>query len=154
MFLEAQFGTNISPITRPRFMYDSNLAASSSSSWSKGIASSGTDSLKADVTNEGDRPGSKDAPLQSHDNDSRMSDAEAEAGEEDAADEAAAQELKRLHQLGIPVPGIEIVVDKHVARVWLEDLEVECANRTFRDRVQALVDRAVETVAPLWTRRN
>lgn len=149
MFLEAQFGTNISPITRPRLTYDSNLAASSSS---KDMASRGADSVSADVPTEGERTGSKDAPLQPH-GDSRRSDAEAEA-EEEATDEAAAQELKRLHELGIPVPGIEIVVDKHVARVWLEDLDVECPNRTFRDRVQAVVDRAVETVAPLWTRRN
>jgi cleavage and polyadenylation specificity factor subunit 3 len=59
-------------------------------------------------------------------------------------------ELERLHGLGIPVPGIEIKVDKMVARVWLEDLDVECANRAFGDRVRAVVDRAVEVVAPLF----
>lgn len=59
-------------------------------------------------------------------------------------------ELKRLHSLGIPVPGVEIRVDKHVAKVWLETLEVECANTVLRDRVRAVVERAVETVAPLW----
>lgn len=64
--------------------------------------------------------------------------------------EAQESELSRLHKLGIPVPGIEIKVDKMVARVWLEDLEVECANRSFGDRVKAVVERAVEVVAPLW----
>ena len=65
-----------------------------------------------------------------------------------------AAELARLQRLGIPVPGVRIGVDRHVARVWLETLEVECANRTLRDRVQAVVERAVETVAPLWVRRK
>jgi cleavage and polyadenylation specificity factor subunit 3 len=61
-----------------------------------------------------------------------------------------AHELARLHALGIPVPGLEIRVDKNVARVWLERLEVECANKTLADRVRAVVERAVDTVAPLW----
>ncbi|KAK0640106.1 Endoribonuclease ysh-1 [Lasiodiplodia hormozganensis] len=59
-------------------------------------------------------------------------------------------ELKRLHALGIPVPGISIKVDKMVARVWLESLDVECTNGVLRDRVRAVVERAVETVAPIW----
>lgn len=59
-------------------------------------------------------------------------------------------EIERLHKLGIPVPGVEIKVDKMVAKVWLEDLEVECANRVFGDRVRAVVERAVEVTAPLW----
>jgi len=63
---------------------------------------------------------------------------------------AESQELARLHGLGIPVPGLEIKVDKHVAKVWLEKLEVECANRTFGDRVRSVMERACETVAPLW----
>jgi cleavage and polyadenylation specificity factor subunit 3 len=59
-------------------------------------------------------------------------------------------EIERLHKAGIPVPGIEIKVDKMVAKVWLEYLEVECTNRVFGDRVRAVVERAVEVVAPLW----
>jgi cleavage and polyadenylation specificity factor subunit 3 len=65
-------------------------------------------------------------------------------------DELQNIELERLHRLGIPVPGIEIKVDKMVARVWLEDLEVECSNRIFGDRVRVVVERAVEAVASLW----
>lgn len=61
-----------------------------------------------------------------------------------------AAELNRLITMGIPVPGIEIKVDKHVARVWLEDLEVECGNAVLRDRIRVVVERAIETVAGLW----
>lgn len=60
------------------------------------------------------------------------------------------QEIERLHKIGIPVPGVEIKVDKMVAKVWLEDLEVDCANRVFGDRVRAVVERAMEVTAPLW----
>jgi len=59
-------------------------------------------------------------------------------------------ELERLHKLGIPVPGIEIKVDKMVAQIWLEDLEVECSNKVFGDRVRVVVEKAVESVASLW----
>ena len=60
------------------------------------------------------------------------------------------QEIARLVSIGVPVPGLEIRVDKSIAKVWLERLEVECANKTLGDRVRAVVERAVETVAPLW----
>ncbi|OQE20212.1 hypothetical protein PENFLA_c017G00414 [Penicillium flavigenum] len=69
--------------------------------------------------------------------------------EERIADIEAA-ELDRLITMGVPVPGIEIRVDKHIARVWLEDLEVECANAVLRDRIRVVVERAIETVAGLW----
>lgn len=49
------------------------------------------------------------------------------------------------------MPGLEIRVDKHVARVWLETLEVECGYAVLRDRVRVVVERAVETVAGLWS---
>lgn len=73
------------------------------------------------------------------------------SGEEAEADDVGqSKELARLHTLGIPVPGLEIRVDKMVAKVWLEGLEVECANKSLGDRVRAVVERGVETVAPLW----
>lgn len=78
---------------------------------------------------------------------------EAEEGSDDGQQELKAlqqQEIERLHKIGIPVPGVEIKVDKMVAKVWLEDLEVECGNRVFGDRVRAVVERAVEVTAPLW----
>lgn len=60
------------------------------------------------------------------------------------------KEIERLHKMGIPVPGVLITVDKMVATVWLEDLEVECNNKVFADRVRAVTERAVEVTAPLW----
>lgn len=76
-----------------------------------------------------------------------------EEGSEDDERELEAlqnQEIERLHKIGIPVPGVEIKVDKMIAKVWLEDLEVESANKVFGDRVRAVVERAVEVTAPLW----
>ena len=65
-------------------------------------------------------------------------------------EKAEAAELARLHGLGLPVPGLEVRVDKQVARVWLERLEVECGNKTLGDRVRAVVERGVETVGGGW----
>ena len=73
-----------------------------------------------------------------------------DAGRERDEAARARAELERLHRLGVPVPGIEITVDKMVAKVWLEDLEVDSNHKVFADRVKAVVDRACETIAPLW----
>ena len=70
--------------------------------------------------------------------------------DEDEAEDLEAEEMERLHSIGIPVPGIEIKVDKQVVKVWLETLEVECGSNVLKERVKAVVERAVETVAPLW----
>lgn len=70
--------------------------------------------------------------------------------DEVAKEKAEAAELARLHGLGIPVPGVEIRVDKNVAKVWLEDLEITCENKVLKDRVKKVVERAIETVRPLW----
>jgi cleavage and polyadenylation specificity factor subunit 3 len=71
---------------------------------------------------------------------------------DDASEELERQnkEIQRLHKIGIPVPGVSITVDKMQATVWLENLEVECNNKVFADRVRAVVERAVEVTAPLW----
>lgn len=114
MFLEAQFGTNITPITRPKLP-----AAKPRNRISDGI--------KAEPEEE---------------------------EEEVEMEDLEAEEMERLHAAGIPVPGVEISVERHVARVWLETLEVECEFKTLRDRVKAVVERAVETVAPLWGARG
>jgi cleavage and polyadenylation specificity factor subunit 3 len=74
--------------------------------------------------------------------------------DDEDSEELEAAERARLAALGIPVAGLEIKVDKHVARVWLEDLEIECTNGVLRDRVRAVVERAVETIAPLWSVRG
>lgn len=115
MFLEAQFGPDIKPITRPRLI-------------PKG-------------------------PKPSTDADGIKNEPEEDGVEEDPEDQEA-EEMERLHSIGIPVPGVEIRVEKHVAKVWLETLEVECAWSVLRDRVKAVVERAVETVAPLWGQRS
>ncbi|KAF1837379.1 hypothetical protein BDW02DRAFT_566036 [Decorospora gaudefroyi] len=60
-------------------------------------------------------------------------------------------ELRRLHGLGIPVPGVQIEVDRFLAKVWLEDLSVQCEHTAFRARVKAVVERGVETVSGLWS---
>ncbi|PNY24129.1 Endoribonuclease YSH1 [Tolypocladium capitatum] len=65
-------------------------------------------------------------------------------------EERRKKEIERLHKIGIPVPGVNIKVDKMVATVWLEDLEIECNNKVFADRVRAVMERAVEVTAPLW----
>jgi cleavage and polyadenylation specificity factor subunit 3 len=69
---------------------------------------------------------------------------------DDQVEDRAKKELERLHKIGIPVPGVSIKVDKMQATVWLEDLEVECTNKVFADRVRAVVERGVEVTAPLW----
>ncbi|KAK4224977.1 beta-lactamase-like protein [Podospora fimiseda] len=71
-------------------------------------------------------------------------------GSDDSIKERQAVELARLNKLGIPIPGLIIKVDKMVATVWLEKLEIECESRVFLDRVRAVVERAVEVTAPLW----
>ncbi|KAI9838058.1 MAG: endoribonuclease ysh1 [Sarea resinae] len=115
LFLEAQFGTSVIPIERPKLPLKETKSATSTSN-----------GIKAE------------SPEPSEE-------------EEESIDDLEAEELDRLHQLGIPVPGVEITVDKHVARVWLEHLDVECSYGVLRDRVKAVVERAVETVAPLWS---
>ncbi len=115
MFLEAQFGPQITPIKHPK------LAARLPE------RADGDDGVKMGAKEELD-----------------MDEAEAEL------EDMEAEEIERLHSIGIPVPGVEITVDKHVAQVWLETLEVECPYGVLRDRIKAVVERAVETVAPLW----
>ncbi|KAK5166682.1 endoribonuclease ysh1 [Saxophila tyrrhenica] len=74
----------------------------------------------------------------------------AEEGDDVGREKAAATELARLHGVGIPVPGIQISVDKMVAKVWLEHLEVECGHKSFADRVRAVTERSMQTIQPLW----
>ncbi|KAE8142502.1 beta-lactamase-like protein [Aspergillus pseudotamarii] len=128
MMLEAQFGSDISPIERPRLpttQLTNGAAKNEASAQMSATEQTPKEEEEEDDDNDDD------------DDDERLAELEA-------------AELARLHALGIPVPGIEIRVDKHVARVWLEDLEVECANAVMRDRVRVVIERAVETVASMW----
>jgi cleavage and polyadenylation specificity factor subunit 3 len=78
-------------------------------------------------------------------------DAESDASE-DELEALQRYEIERLHKIGIPVPGVEIKFDKNVAKVWLENLEIECSppSKIIEHRVKAVVERAVEVTAPLW----
>ena len=120
MFLEAQFGPLITPITQPKLTLEPTKPA---------------------VNADGIKNEPEDEDYEPEDPDHYIADQEAE-------------EMERLHSIGIPIPGVEIKIDKHVAKVWLETLEVECASNVLRERVKAVVERAVETVAPLWGQRR
>ena len=134
MMLEAQFGSDISPIERPRLP--------TTTTPTKQESATSTPAIKKDP----DAP----TPTPDHQGKTKQEDEDEGYQDEDKMAELEAAELARLQALGIPVPGIEIKVDKHIARVWLEDLEVECANAVMRDRVRVVVERAVETVAGMW----
>ncbi|KAF2967161.1 hypothetical protein GQX73_g6421 [Xylaria multiplex] len=122
LFLEAQFGTDaVTPVATPKLP---PLARDK----------------KPRKTGEGDTADS-DASMELSDDDEE---------EERLLELRQKTELERLHKIGIPVPGITITVDKMVATVWLEDLEVECSQKVLADRVKAVVERAVEVTAPLW----
>ncbi|KAL4934574.1 cleavage polyadenylation factor subunit YSH1 [Aspergillus undulatus] len=128
MMLEAQFGSEIAPIERPR------LPSTNASTSTNGTTAQSESKQATPSTSE-----------------EKAADTETEPRDPATTAKFEAAELARLQALGIPVPGIEIKVDKHVARVWLEDLEVECANAVLRDRVRVVIERAVETVASMWS---
>lgn len=115
MFLEAQFGPFVTPITSPKTV---------------------AKPAKPTLDDEGIKK-----------------EADEESDEYDPED-LEAEELERLHSIGIPVPGVEIKVDKQVVKVWLETLEVEGGSNVLKERVKAVVERAVETIAPLWEKRK
>lgn len=127
MMLESQFGSDIAPIERPR--------------------------LPSDLPTNGALKSGRSTPaiIKPDPDAAEQTPEEENADEDDRTAELEAAELARLRALGIPFPGVEIKADKHVARVWLEDLEVECANPVIKDRVRVVVERAVETVAGMWT---
>ncbi|KAI1381630.1 beta-lactamase-like protein [Hypoxylon crocopeplum] len=100
-------------------------------------------------------PLTKDKKPKSEDDDDAASDASMELSDDGEEEERLLElrqkaELERLHMIGIPVPGVSVKVDKMVATVWLEDLDVECSHKAFGDRIKAVVERAVEVTAPLW----
>ena len=98
---------------------------------------------KVSSTSTSSKPGGKGANGIKQEPDQEVEDDESVA-------EREAAELTRLHSIGIPIPGVEVRADKYVAKIWMETLEVECSSQVFAQRVKAVVDRAVETVAPLW----
>ena len=155
MFLEEQFGQDIIPIERPKI--DLN-AIKSRAEKEKILKQEPNTGNRDDDNDDDDEQSQEDAnKVVKHDEEEetglsenkQQSEDESEDDEQDI--ESLEQiELARLVALGIPVPGLEIRVDKHVAKLWLENLEVECDNSVLRDRIKAVVERAVETIAPLW----
>ncbi|KAI1427478.1 cleavage and polyadenylation specificity factor subunit [Xylaria sp. FL1777] len=122
LFLEAQFGADaITPIATP----------------------------KLPPLTRDKKPG-KPSGGDGADSDASMELSDDEEEEERLLELRQKTELERLHKIGIPVPGITITLDKMIATVWLEDLEVECTQKVLADRVKAVVERAVEVTAPLW----
>ncbi|KAK3314720.1 beta-lactamase-like protein [Apodospora peruviana] len=127
MFLEAQFGAeNVSPIAEPKL------------------------SSLPPLPQKEAKPAKSEGGESDDDGNASMEISEDEDEQERQLKERQQVELARLHRLGIPVPGLAIRFDKLEAKVWLEDLEVECKNKVFADRVRAVVERAVEVTAPLW----
>jgi cleavage and polyadenylation specificity factor subunit 3 len=128
MFLEAQFGKeNVEPIADPKLPPSPSPTEKNGTANTKGEDSDASMSESDSDTNASHKAASKQRTLQK----------QREA------------ELKRLYSLEIPVPGVEIRVDKMRAKVWLEDLSVECDNKVFAARVKAVVEAAVRTIAPL-----
>ncbi|KAL8296356.1 hypothetical protein RB597_005774 [Gaeumannomyces tritici] len=124
MFLEAQFGADhVEPIKEPKLPPLGEEEA-------KGEKSEGGGGGDADESMEEGKPVGNEAKR---------------------LEERRRAELARLHKIGIPVPGVAIKIDEKLsAKVWLEDLEVECSNKAFGDRVRVVVERAAEITAPLW----
>jgi cleavage and polyadenylation specificity factor subunit 3 len=110
MLLEAQFGTDVTPINTPR------------------------------------KPAAGPTPPP----EAKEEDGE---GEKEMTDADVEKALERLHNLGIPVPGIAINVGGQIVRIWLEDMSVESVtakSAVLKQRVEMVVREAVECVAPLW----
>ncbi|GFP58247.1 endoribonuclease YSH1 [Trichoderma asperellum] len=147
-FLEAQFGAdNVGPVEEPKLP---PLPAASPKEEQKKEGDE-DDAMKAEKPEEEEQKHANGTDTKAEDmdlDDKKGADDEDEAKQQ--LQERQFKEIARLHKLGIPVPGISIKVDKMTATIWLEDLEVECNNKVFADRVRAVVERAVEVTAPLW----
>ncbi|KAL7958257.1 beta-lactamase-like protein [Trichoderma compactum] len=135
-FLEAQFGAdNVAPVEDPKLP---PLPAVSPK-----------EEKKEEEEDDNDKEAVKEENANGEDIKPEAMDVDEDAAKRQLQ-ERQHKEIARLHKIGIPVPGISIKVDKMTATIWLEDLEVECNNKVFADRVRAVVERAVEVTAPLW----
>lgn len=165
MFLEAQFGAdNVAPIAEPKLppmTIAASTAAAAASEADKKKPKNNNNNAAATTKKEGedtpmgengDASAASGGEEEEEDDDDDNDDDDNDDGKESEAQLEARKkaELDRLHRIGIPVPGVAIKVDKMNAQVWLEDLEVESNHKAFGDRVRSVVDRAVETIAPLW----
>ncbi|KAL7897899.1 beta-lactamase-like protein [Trichoderma sp. SZMC 28014] len=149
-FLEAQFGAdNVAPVEDPKLP---PLPEASPKEEDQKKEEEDDDAVKAEKSDDDDEQKHTDG-ANTKAEDMEIDDKKSTEDEDEAKQQLQERQLKeiaRLHKLGIPVPGISIKVDKMTATIWLEDLEVECNNKVFADRVRAVVERAVEVTAPLW----
>lgn len=136
--LEAQFGEeNIAPIKIPRRWYGHETMSAFGTAANAEAVQSSLRRLKID---------SDDMPNGSAEKDLEE-DVVLTAEEKALLRETDVQEeIRRLHGLGILIPGFEVRADKAVARVWLEDLSVECEARVWKERVAAVVKGATGAV--------
>lgn len=141
MFLEAQFGAdNVAPVAEPKLPPLPNAAEANKNNEATTTTKKEEEDPPAEQQEGTPMDGGGDDENENENDNNEQND---EARRRDA-------ELARLHRIGIPVPGVAIRVDKMRATVWLEDLGVESNHKAFGDRVRSVVDRAVETIAPLW----
>ncbi|KAL9085694.1 MAG: hypothetical protein Q9159_004571 [Coniocarpon cinnabarinum] len=63
----------------------------------------------------------------------------------DAMNQSAQTDLP----VGVP-PALKIAIDANEALVWMATGNVECKHAVTKARVQAVLERAMETVAPVW----
>ncbi|KAK1254426.1 hypothetical protein MKX08_008421 [Trichoderma sp. CBMAI-0020] len=150
-FLEAQFGAdNVAPVEDPKLP---PLPEASPKEEDKKKEEGDAEAVKSEKQEEEEQKHANGIETKAEDmdiDDKKSTDDEDEDEAKQQLRERQLKEIARLHKLGIPVPGISIKVDKMTATIWLEDLEVECNNKVFADRVRAVVERAVEVTAPLW----
>jgi len=144
LFLEAQFGAdNVSPVAEPKIPpLSPRIRARKKKAVSPPAESTPAPESESEPAPKEEEPEEEESE---YDTDEEALDLARRT------EEAKARELARLHKLGIPVPGVRIkIAEKMQATVWLETLEVESENKVFKERVRAVVERAVECVAPLW----
>lgn len=138
--LEAQFGEdNIAPIKIPRKWYNRDTMSAFSTAANAEAVQSSLRKLMLESN--------ASIPNGSSENDS-LDDAVVLTPEEKSllAQSEVQEEIQRLHSQGILVSGFEVRADKTVARVWLEDLSVECEGRIWKERVSAVVKGAAGAV--------
>ncbi len=136
--LEAQFGEdNLAPIKVPRGYFDSETMSAFGMSASSAAASAALWKLNIEEV-DGDTTSMSNGLREEFEVELTPEEKEL-LGRQDVQ-----EELARLHNQGVLIPGFEVRCDRHVARVWLEDLMVECeGSKVWRDRVQVVVRNAL-----------
>ena len=184
LFLEAQFGDDIVPITTVREHYHDKEHASANvkaaeprqNVFADGKSAKGDeeskDKQKTDSTSDSESDEDAESESDEDENEERSakgvvkSDSNGEGPAEKSATDGNATTKLQTNKISThdnkdstptlksPLTGLKIAIDagggkQHMAVVWLEDLSVECSNAVLRDRVRAVVERALEVLTPL-----